>query len=85
MPYLTDAELVEIVPGLRAWASVETTPEVRFAMIRLADRYAAMATECQAAGQLIEAEFLPHGSDDCADHSTTGGPVPPKRRGATRL
>jgi hypothetical protein len=44
MSYVTEAELIEIVPDLRALASVETCPEVRAALIRLADRYAAMAT-----------------------------------------
>jgi hypothetical protein len=43
MPYVTEAELVEIVPDLLALASVETSEEVRAALIRLADRYAAMA------------------------------------------
>ncbi len=43
MSYVTEAELVEIVPDLRALASVETSIEVRDALIRLADRYAAMA------------------------------------------
>jgi hypothetical protein len=43
MPYVTDAELVEIVPDLRALATVEASAEVRAALIRLADRYAAMA------------------------------------------
>jgi hypothetical protein len=46
MPYVTQAELVEIVPDLRAMASVETSEEVRAALNRLADRYAAMAIEC---------------------------------------
>jgi hypothetical protein len=41
--HVTEAELVEIVPDLRALASVETSEEVRAALIRLADRYAAMA------------------------------------------
>jgi hypothetical protein len=44
MSFVTEAELVEIVPDLRALASVETCPEVRAALTRLADRYAAMAT-----------------------------------------
>lgn len=43
MPYVTDAELVEIVPDLRALAAVETSAEVSAALIRLADRYAALA------------------------------------------
>jgi hypothetical protein len=46
MSYVTEAELVEIVPDLRALASVETSEEVRSALIRLADRYAAMADTC---------------------------------------
>jgi hypothetical protein len=47
MSYVTEAELVEIVPDLRALASVETSAEVRAALIRLADRYAAMADGCR--------------------------------------
>jgi hypothetical protein len=43
MSYVTDAELVEIVPDLRAMASIELSAEVRAALTRLADRYAAMA------------------------------------------
>jgi hypothetical protein len=46
MSYVTRAELVEIVPELRAMALVETSAEVCAALNRLADRYAAMA-ECQ--------------------------------------
>jgi hypothetical protein len=49
MSYVTEAELVEIVPDLRAMASVETSAEVRAALIRLADRYAAMADGCRDA------------------------------------
>jgi hypothetical protein len=44
---VTEAELVEIVPDLRALASVETSAEVRAALIRLANRYAAMALDCR--------------------------------------
>jgi hypothetical protein len=51
MTYVTDAELVEIVPELRALASVETSAEVRSALIRLADRYAALAEGCPCPGQ----------------------------------
>jgi hypothetical protein len=47
MSHVTQAELVEIVPDLRAMACVETSAEVCAALIRLADRYAAMATEDQ--------------------------------------
>jgi hypothetical protein len=47
MPNVTQAELVEIVPDLRALASVETSAEVRAALIRLANRYAAMALDCR--------------------------------------
>jgi hypothetical protein len=47
MSYVTDAELVEIVPDLRAMARVEAVAEVRAALTRLADRYAAMADGCQ--------------------------------------
>jgi hypothetical protein len=46
MSHVTAAELIEIVPDLRALASVETSAEVRAALDRLADRYAAMADEC---------------------------------------
>jgi hypothetical protein len=45
MSYVTEAELVEIVPDLRAMASIEASPEVRAALNRLADRYAAMADQ----------------------------------------
>jgi hypothetical protein len=47
MSYVTAAELVEIVPDLRAMARVETSTEVCAALNRLANRYAAMADECQ--------------------------------------
>jgi hypothetical protein len=47
MSYVTEAELTEIVPDLRALASVETSAEVRDALIRLANRYAAMALDCR--------------------------------------
>ncbi len=47
MSHVTDAELVEIVPDLRAMASTEASSEVRAALNRLADRYAAMADGCQ--------------------------------------
>lgn len=50
MSYVTDAELAEIVPDLRALALVETSADVRAALIRLADRYAAMA-DSQSADQ----------------------------------
>ncbi len=45
MSHVTDAELIEIVPDLRAMASIETSAEVRAALIRLADRYAALAAD----------------------------------------
>jgi hypothetical protein len=45
MTHITSAELIEIVPDLRALAKVEASAEVRDALIRLADRYAAMAGE----------------------------------------
>jgi hypothetical protein len=44
MSHVTEAELIEIVPDLRVLASNETCPDVRAALTRLADRYAAMAT-----------------------------------------
>jgi hypothetical protein len=47
LSYVTEAELVEIVPDLRALASVETCPDVRAALIRLANRYEAMAAGCE--------------------------------------
>ena len=47
MPYVTQAELVEIVPDLRAMAIAEVSTEVRAALNRLADRYAAMAAKTQ--------------------------------------
>jgi (p)ppGpp synthase/HD superfamily hydrolase len=52
MSHVTDAELVEIVPELRALALVETSADVRAALIRLADRYAALA-EIQSSDQDI--------------------------------
>ncbi len=45
MSHVTVAELLEMVPDLRAMASVETSTEVRAAMTRLADRYAAMGPQ----------------------------------------
>jgi hypothetical protein len=42
MSYITAAELIEIVPDLRAMAKAEASDDVRAALIRLADRYAAM-------------------------------------------
>ena len=52
MPYVTEAELVEIVPELRAMAIVEASTEVRDALNRLADRYAAMAGKWQKHAQV---------------------------------
>jgi hypothetical protein len=52
MPYVTQAELVEIVPDLRAMARVETSEEVCAALNRLGDLYAAMAAECQNPAQV---------------------------------
>ena len=52
MSHVTEAELVEIVPDLRALASVETSVEVRAALIRLADRYAAMADGSRDVGPI---------------------------------
>ena len=48
MSHITAAELIEIVPDLRAMAKVEASAEVRAALIRLADRYAAMGNEGDA-------------------------------------
>ncbi len=62
MSYITDAELAEIVPDLRAMASIEVAAEVRAAMIRLADRYAALTPKC---GGLIGAENAATGFDGC--------------------
>jgi hypothetical protein len=47
MSYVTEADFVEIVPELRALASVETSAEVRAALILLSNRYAAMALDCR--------------------------------------
>lgn len=55
MPYVTEAELVEIVPELRAMAIVEASAEVRAALNRLADRYAALAATCQKPAQVAMA------------------------------
>jgi len=52
MSEVTQAELVEMVPHLRAMTSIETLAEVQAAFIRLADRYAAMATGCRDAEQI---------------------------------
>jgi hypothetical protein len=49
MSYVTPSELIEIVPDLRALALVETSDEVRAALLRLADRYAAMESASQEA------------------------------------
>jgi hypothetical protein len=48
MSHITAAELIELVPDLLAMATVEASPEVRDALIRLANRYAAMAGDSQA-------------------------------------
>ena len=53
MSYVTRAELAEIVPDLRALASIEPSAEIRAAFIRLADRYAAMETGCQDPDQTV--------------------------------
>jgi hypothetical protein len=42
-PYVTEAELVEIVRDLRALTGVEASAEMRVALNRLANRYIAMA------------------------------------------
>jgi hypothetical protein len=47
MPYVTQAQLAEIVPELRAMAIGEASAEVRVALNRLADRYTAMAAACR--------------------------------------
>jgi hypothetical protein len=56
MPYMTQTELAEIVPDLRAAAAIETSAEVRAALLRLADRYAHMTAEPEQAGQM---SFMP--------------------------
>jgi hypothetical protein len=56
MPYVTQAELIEIVPDLRAAAANETSAEVRAALLRLADRYTRMTTEPENSGQML---FMP--------------------------
>jgi hypothetical protein len=43
MSYISSTELIELVPVLQALASTETLEEVRAALMRLADRYAALA------------------------------------------
>jgi hypothetical protein len=48
MANVTAAELVEMVPSLRAMARAEVSGEVREALIRLAARYAAMASACES-------------------------------------
>jgi hypothetical protein len=58
MRCVTQAELVEIVPELRAMAIVEASVEVRAALNRLADRYAAMATKCRNPAPLSMAREL---------------------------
>jgi hypothetical protein len=47
MPYVTQVDLVELEPNLRAMATVEESDEVRAALNRLADRYSAMAAGTQ--------------------------------------
>jgi hypothetical protein len=42
MSYVTKAQLIEIVPELRAMVAVEASAEVRAALDRLADQYTAM-------------------------------------------
>ncbi len=46
MPLATRAELLEIVPELRAMAAAAKTPTVREMLTLLANRYAAMAVAC---------------------------------------
>jgi hypothetical protein len=58
MPHVTQAELVEMVPALRAMASVEASAEVRVALNRLADRYAAMEVGCQRVALVTMASEL---------------------------
>ena len=41
MPYVTQAQLIEIVPELRAMAMVAVSADARAALNRLADRYTA--------------------------------------------
>jgi hypothetical protein len=52
------AELLETAPVLRAMAKVEISAEVRLALNRLADRYAAMAAEYQYPAEVTVAEEL---------------------------
>ena len=58
MSYITPAELIELVPDLRAMAAVETSSEVRAALIRLADRYAAEDFRSEFANAGMEAAPL---------------------------
>ena len=47
MSFVTQAELAQMVPELRAMAIVEASAEVRVALNRLADRYTTMAAACR--------------------------------------
>jgi hypothetical protein len=66
MANVTEAELVEMVPGLRAMASVEVSGEVREALTRLAAQYAAMASECERLCMLPKKGLLPIQQADAA-------------------
>lgn len=58
MPYVTQAELAEIVPDPQAAAARETSVEVRAALLRLADRYACMATASDPPRQMLPQPVL---------------------------
>ena len=55
MSSITSAELIEIVPDLRAMAATETSPAVHAALLRLADRYAAPGFAAEFASMEMEA------------------------------
>lgn len=55
MSHVTVAELIEIAPDLLAMARVEASAEVRDALIRLANRYAAMADDQPAPARISAA------------------------------
>lgn len=75
MSYVTEAELVEIVPDLRAMARVEASAEVCAALNRLADRYAAMADECQDLEQVTHDESAALVRSLPVTRTGTGGPL----------
>jgi len=57
MSYITANDHSEMVPDLRAMARVEASAEVRAALIRLADRYAAWGNEAGDADQGVACAY----------------------------